>query len=264
MNSCKIIIIGSLLAVAGSCFAQGAPLPPDKTDRLVNMDTPYVPPNGTVDGSLQLRAFRGSEGLAYGTFELNGGLGHGLGVILRGTFANTSTFNGSGFKIRHGGSDFEAMIKFAVPELPNVAVELGVALPNTPAQKKAFGTGQVVYEYYAAPVRLYAGARAVTSNNATLAGLCGGISVEVGRGFDLFGDATWVVGGQNTYSTSTGALQQGSIYGFGARYSPPGEGRNRFSIEAGATNALGGTTGMSLTPSLGSNVGFFAALQVRF
>lgn len=247
-------------SLACASFAQSSNAP----EKLVNMDTPALAEKGAVNATFGVRAFGGDEKQAYGTVQLDAGLGQGLGFVLRGTFSNTSTFTGNGLSIRHGGSDFEALLKYDLPDLPNLAIEAGLAIPNTPAQNTAGATGQVVYEYTMSQVRLYVGGREIANSRTTLAGLSGGISVQLGEGFDLFGDATWVVTGQNTYSTSTGRLQRNGLYGIGLRFRPTSMGRTNVSFEAGAGNALGGTTGMSLTPALGFNVGVFANVQVHF
>ena len=53
------------------------------------------------------------------------------------------------------------------------------------------------------------------------------------------------------------------MWGIALRLKPTDDGRNR-TIELGITNALGGTTGMSLTPGLGGSVAGFVAYGCRY
>lgn len=264
MKWIRCLPVSALIMIAVCAGAQSEPYHADKTTKLVDMDTPLVLEGGKFEALGQVRVFGGDEKQAYGHVELNGGLGHNLGFVLRSSFSGNNTFHGNGFDIRHGGSDFEGMLKYQVPELPNLAFEGGLAYPNTPAQKHVFGTGQVVYEIQANPVNFYVGARGVAGPHSNLAGIGAGLSAAVTPEFELFGDATWVFTGENTYSTTDGSLQRRSVYGVGVRYTGAVTGGPNYSIEVGASNAIGGTTGFSLTPALGSNIGFYASVRVRF
>src|SRR2546421_14966 len=143
---------GNFIATAFGCtlvsmaLAQPPAYQPDKSTKLLNMDTPMVLGKGMIEGRAEVRAFGGDEKQAYGTVEIDGGFGNGFGFVLRSSFSSNRTFHGSGFDIRHGGSDFEGMVRYAIPQMPGFAIEAGASLPSTPAQNRPFGTGQAVYE----------------------------------------------------------------------------------------------------------------------
>jgi hypothetical protein len=251
---------------AAACAAQGQAttgwMAPDT--KLVNVDTNAVPARNSLSLHGDVRVFGGSEKQAYGHVELNAGLEKGFGVVIRSTFSKFSTFNGAGFDIRHGGSDIEGMLKYSVPSMPNLMIAGGISLPNTPAQNQAFGTAEAVYGFPTANATFYLGARGAFRQDSSIVGISGGFDARLGQGMDLVGDVTGIVSGRNTYSTNDGGLQRRPVYGVALRFSPQTTSRQQLSFDVGITNGIGGTTGFSLTPSLGNSFGFMLGATLRY
>lgn len=239
-----------------------------QTGKLVNLDTGHVAAPGKAELKLNGRFFGGDEGMTYGTLELAFGLQPEWGAGIRGSFGRFKTFQGNGFQVRHGGSDLEAYVRYAPALASGLAITGGVSLPNTPAQDQAFATGSVVYALpiEASGSKFYIGARGVFRSDSTIVGIGGGFDAGLGYGLHLVGDVTGIVSGDNTYSTATGTLQRRAVWGVGLRYQTPTMSRELYdlSLEAGVTNGIGGTTGFSLTPSLGNSIGIYAGVTVRF
>lgn len=255
----------ALAALGGSALALGQQGTLSPTGgKLVNLDTAAVPAANTSLFRADFRGFGGDEKTGYGTAELSFGLQQGWGAIIRGSFAGFRTFHGPGFDIRHGGTDIEGLVRYAVPTIPNLTIAAGASIPNTPAQDSPFLTSEIIYGIPNQGVDLYIGAKGVFRRDSTIAAVAGGFNAHLAEGFSVVGDITLPFTGRNTYSTSTGANQRRAIYGAALRYMPTTTTREQWSIDLGVTNGTGGTTGFSLTPALGNSVGVFAAATVRF
>jgi hypothetical protein len=255
--------IAFVLLAIGTAAAQ-APADSVQPLKLVNLETPSVLGPGQYDVTAEFRGFGGSDKLAYGTLEANGGFGNGLGLVLRSSFSRVAGFSTSGGTVEYGGTDYEAQLKYAIPSVSGLALMGGFSAPNTPAHHTLFGTASALYSYPLQPVNLYAGAKGVFGSNTSLVALCLGFDYKFQADFHLVGDGALVVTGDNTYSTSTGNAERSSLYGVAVRYSPSQAGLLRWSVDLGVTNALGGTSGFELTPSLGSTPGIYVAASVRF
>ena len=245
------------------CFAQ-APTATSAASKLINLDTPTIPAQNTAWARADVRVLGSNEKTTYGSLEVGAGLGSGLGLIVRGSAGKFSDFVQPTFTIRHGGSDIEAMLKYSSPMLSGLALAGGVSLPNTPAQNNAFFTGEALYQLPVTGADIYLGAKGVFRQDSTIVGLAAGFSVHAGPGLDLIGDFTGIVTGNNTYSTSTGALQRRPVYGLGLRFNTFVVPKQTITVEGGITNGIGGTTGFSLTPGLGNSVGAYLSASVRF
>jgi hypothetical protein len=213
---------------------------------------------------VDFRTFGGDEGLSYGTVDLNYGLDKGLAILLRSTFSDTTTFFGPGFSIEHGGVDGEALLKYADPQCPHLALLAGAAAANTPAHRDVFAVGEAVYQYPFQALTVYGNAKILTGSDTTVFAIGLGASYNLGSGFEVIGDLSWPLTGDPTYSTSTGSSERDVLFGAAVRYFVPGITPGQLSVDAGLTNALGGSTGFGLTPSLGSSVGLFVAATYRF
>ena len=261
----RMWMAGAVLAMASvqaqAQFGQG---PTNPGPKLINLDTNWIPANNAWAIRGDIRAFGSSEKTFYGTLELTGGFQNGFGVTLRGSLANFVSFTGTGPTIRHGGSDMEAMVKYAVPQSNGLMVGAGVSLPNTPAQTHVFATGEAIYHFPTQGADLYLGGKGVFRKDSTLAGISGGFDVHAAPALDVIGDLTWPVTGHNTYNTSTGALERRAVYGVGLRFTPTMQMRQSVSFDLGVTNGIGGTTGFSLTPALGNSFGVYVGATMRY
>lgn len=78
----------------------------------------------------------------------------------------------------------------------------------------------------------------------------------------VVGDVTGLLSGDNSYSPLTGELVRQMVWGAGLRYTLS-RGAHEMSVEVGATNGLGSSTGLSMTPGLGGSTSVYAALSYR-
>src|SRR5262249_1276517 len=102
--------------------------------------------------------------------------------------------------------------------------------------------------------------RAAFIKDNELVGLGIGAEGRLASNVWLVGEWTPMATGQNTRNTTTGALQQRDLFLAALRISS-NEGRTR--VDLGYTNAIGGTTGFSLTPGLGGSGAFYIAIGYR-
>jgi len=254
-----IVLSGAIGSIASAQTSTGV-----DGQKLINLDTPKVLAPGTGSVRLDFRAFGGDEGQTYGTVDLNYGFDKGLGILLRSSFSDTSTFLGQSFDIRHGGADWEALLKYSYPQISNLALFGGLSVANTPAHRDVFGVVEAAYQYQFRALVLYGNAKLVTGSDTTVFSLGAGASYDLGDGFQLIGDFTWPLSDDTTYSTTTGAAERDVLYGAALRYALPGFAPGQLTLDAGLTNALGGSSGFSVTPSLGSTVGLYLAATYRY
>lgn len=253
------------LICTSACYAQLVPGATNPGPKLINIDTEWVPAMNSWSLRGDIRGFGQDEKTLYGSLELNGGFSNGFGVAVRGTVSKFLNLVTPGFTIRHGGSDMEAMLKYAPAQVKGLMVGAGVSLPNTPAQNNAFATAEAMYHAPTTGVDVYLGAKGVFRKDSTLAGICGGFDAHIAQGTDFIGDLTVPVTGHNTYSTSTGAQERHVVYGAALRFTPQMvQMRQNVSFDLGVTNGLGGTTGFSLTSALGNSIGIYAAATIRY
>ncbi len=232
----------------------------------INLESPSVVSQGRFLGNIQARAFRGDEGITYGGASLRYGLGNGWEASLLGAFAQrTSTSLPGGAEIRHGGSDIELRAKVSLPTRQigtSLAAYAGVSAPSTPAQDNLHMAAGVTASYDAGNgKRLILNPRAQLIDRNTIVGIGLGASVPLGSSFGLIGDFTPIVAGDNTLDTQSGDPIRRSTYGITLRFSVPSQGLD---LDLGFTNALGQTTGFSLTPGLGSSGALYLAVSGRW
>jgi hypothetical protein len=211
-----------------------------------------------------LRFFGSKQDGVFADLRLDYGLVTGLAAALRGTAGPRRVYGGGLFTIRHGGCDAELLLRYMPPGTQRCAVEIGVSLADTPAQKDLFPTVQLLHARdLGSGLTLNLAPRAVFIEDNTLVGIGGGLALRLTDTGELVADATAIVHGDNTYSTSTGARARRAVWGVALRMMPSGGDRHR-TIEIGVTNALGGTTGMSLTPGLGGSLAGYASYGCRY
>jgi hypothetical protein len=255
----------SLAYLSSVALGQAATDGTISSSRLVNVDTTWVPAQNHAELRADVRAFGGNEKTAYVDAELSLGLSAGFGLTVRGSFARFLNFNQPGFTVRHGGSDFEALLKYAVPQSGGLMIAGGISAPNTPAQNTPFGVAEAAYKFPINGADLYLGAKGAFRSNSTQVGAYAGLDARLSPGFDFIADFTAPFTGNNTYSTSSGNGQRRVVYGAGFRFEPLQQGNGtKFNIDLGITNGIGGTTGFSLTPALGNSIGVYGGVGVRF
>ena len=192
------------------------------------------------DGALKLsgdvRLLSGAPGdPVYGSLTAEKGIREGRSVVVRVVVSEKKTYSGDGFRILHGGNDAE----IALREKRGGGVwEIGLARPDT-AERQNYLQGTLRYRTERG--RWILEPRAVFSKGGTLAGV--GVRRESPWGADrtVFVEATPVIVGNNDRSLATGNSRRTALWGVGVRHK---------NLTLGVTNALGATTGMSLTPQL--------------
>ncbi|MBL8088083.1 MAG: hypothetical protein JNM85_08465 [Chthonomonas sp.] len=212
-----------------------------------------------IDVTVGVSVLGKTESNAYGTLKLSRSVGNGMAVDLMGTMGSRKRFAGTGFAIRHGGSDIELRLRRETDG--NASGSLGLAIASTPAGRSA-------------PFLTLSGETRMAGNDKTSVSLVLRAATRVssslyGTGFradtklnnmDAYFEGLWVSGSENTYSINTGKREQRAVYRLGVR--PQLGGKLKF--ELGVTNQLGRTTGMSLTPGLGKGLGGYVELTTRF
>lgn len=235
-------------------LAIGLPVSASASDRLINVDGPSVTPSGSWRLGLGANLHRSQENRTYMSFDGRFGMEAGFELGLRGSFAKVGRAS-TVANLQTGGSDWEATLRYAVPHTMGLTLQGGVAFPNTPQQNTPFFTYGVSYQVPMAltEYKIYVGSRGVLRSGSTAMGISAGISAPLGPGLELVGDFTVLVRGVNSRDGQTGNTVRRHIYGVGVRYAPISvPGTFDWSFYAGISNALGMTTGMSLSSALGN------------
>ncbi len=246
--------IALVCTAAPGLLAQETTSPPRLIGRLINLDMPGQAAKGAVSFQMGTRVFRSVENRTYWQADMGYGLNDATTIQVRAGLTGKATYAGDGFAIGHGGSDVEVLARFYAPKS---AFTLGCSIPSTPGQNKPFLTAQGQLE------RTYRGVTFVLSPKAVLKqrpfiGIGGGISIDLAAGFSVIGDATALVVGHNTISPLTGDYAQTGIWGAGLRYNA-----KDLAVDLGATNGLGCTSAMSLTPGLGGSTAYYVSITYR-
>ncbi len=232
-------------------------------DRLVSMDTPSEPETNHFQARIGGHFFGGRERSSFGSLEVDYSLRNQIEIMLRADGAEYKDFKGNGFVIRHGGRDAELLAKYRLKDHPDFAFTVGVSAPHTPAQNQVYFTAQALLEHqFCSKVGVNLAVKTVAISHNTLVGLAAGGSYRFSDDLQLVADVTGIASGKNTRSTTTGRLERAIIWGVAARYTPKFD-SNRFSVELGAGNALGSTTGFSMTPGLGGSAAIYFGINYR-
>ena len=235
------------------------------TDRLINVDGPSVTPTGGWRLGLGMSIHRSDEARTYMSLDGRFGLENGFELGMRGTLAPVGRAN-TAANIRTGGTDWETTLRYAVPQLQGLMLSGGISFPNTPAQNTPFVTYGVAYQVPMAltQYKLYVGSRGVLRSGSTIMGISGGISAPLGPGLELMGDFTAIVRGVNSRDSRTGNTVRRAVYGFGIRYQPMTlTDKFDWSVYVGLSNAIGLTTGTSLSTALGNQPSLTLGVVLR-
>lgn len=262
MKTTSFIFAALVLAPAARVWAQAGGPETGGPPRYVNLETDTVQPKGGFGLTSEVRGFGGHEDLNYVGIGARVGMGHGLEGALRGVFAqrrNTTTTSGA--MIRHGGSDFEALLKYHPNGTARIAAMIGVSAPNTPAQSDGILVlGGAATHALSESLEVGINPRALFIEDNTIVGLGLGACAKLGKGMTVAAEYTPILSGNNTRSTATGALMRRDLYGVAIHFMA-GNGRTDLSI--GYTNAIGMTTGFGLTPGLGGSGAFYLGVAMR-
>lgn len=260
-----LILAGVSLTLANAAFAQEpGSTTRSETDRLVNLDTPYIPPKGLAAYHFDLRPFGSLEDNFYGSIEADYAFRQNVGLVVRATLGGTKNLVNPGFaSIRHGGNEFEFLAKFRPMHTTSIAAEVGFTVADTPAQKDVFFSGQLPMEQQLGHrLTLYLVPKAVLITDNALVALGGGLHVRVTNQVAVVGDVTGMLTGDNTRSAFTGDRESAEVWGVAIRYTPNPLNYS-FTMDLGVTNGLGSTTGFSMTPGLGGSAAFYFGATFR-
>jgi len=230
---------------------------------LVNISTPDITAPKQWNAKADLRVFGGDENTTYVGVGASYGLSNNWQVSLGSSLAQFENYAlGSGAVARHGGTDVELAVKYSTRHFAKFGLsgQLGVGLPNTPAQTSAHITLGAAGSYFAASnVELYVNPRSVLIDSNSIVGLGMGAKIKLNSQFSVVGDYTPILTGSNTIDTTRGTQRSHDIYGAALRYASSS---NSLSIDLGYTNGTGFTTGSSLTPGLGGSGAFYLAVTM--
>lgn len=210
-------------------------------------------------------SFAHDESNSYFNFGLRYSPRQNVDVVFRGCDGKRQALVATNFTINHGGDDHELFIGCRPPSLPKLDTGFGVALPNTPERHDAIvATCDVGWTETGSPHDSFrAGIKVVGASNP-LAALTARYSFALPEcPVDIFGELGAPVIGNNARSTMDGSATRTLMATVGVDWSQ----RNRDAgIHAGLrlTNAVGETTGMSLTPTLGNRFGIVLSVGYRF
>jgi hypothetical protein len=219
--------------------------------RLVIVDTPYVPAQGQLRLSADLRSFGGREDNLYGGLSALYGLGGPWAGLLRGTVGNKETgTTAGGVSYPYGGRDVEAMVRWQTPRKSTHAVELGVCTPGGSQYNGTYLTTQVMVAHeMPTHTTLYFNPKAVFFPNF-LATFSGGICARATDRLTFSGEAGGVIYGDNIYSRLSGTATRTETWAVRACYQPHAK-DDSMALDLAWTNALGPTTATSIVAGRG-------------
>lgn len=203
-----------------------------------------VPVEAQESGSIEvgLRSFSARENLTYSELTLERS-----NWTFRAVGARKSTSVRAGqATLLHGGSDFEQSIR--LKPWSGILPQVGISIADTGAQRQqGFLTLRALYEKKRSDgLQLSVEPRALLGPQGFL-GVVLGAECERGKQLTLTARLTPILLGKNGVNPSTGAARSVALWELGVRRGP---------VTLGATNALGSTTGMSLSPSLSGSALF--------
>lgn len=245
--------------------AQAASTSTDTGNGLINVATPDILAPRQWGARADLRVFGGDENTTYFGLGVRYGLSNNWEVGIGSSMAQFENFtiSGGGGTIRHGGTDVELAAKYNTHQtgVYGLSGQIGVGMPNTPAQKTAHITAGITGSMSAgSSLDFYVNPRTVLVTNNTIVGLGFGARVKITNQVSIVGDYTAIIGGANTIDTSTGNQRSHDVYGAALRYSTR---HGSIGFDLGYTNGTGFTTGSSLTSGLGSSGAFYVALNLK-
>ena len=218
-----------------------------------------------------------AEDLIYSGGSIRYGFRSNIELGLRGSFAGTSNYllpfetlakgrdaqnNIIGREIGHGGSDIELYGKYSLANSPRYSLAgiIGATFPSTPAQSHTLVTvGAAGSLKLSDRITAYINPRAVLLTSNSIVGIGGGLTFRLSDHLTLIGDFTAIVSGFNTRSLDTGDKIKRDVWGGAIRWSKGSD----FALDIGFGNALGSTTGSSLTSSLGGDGAIFVAITLH-
>ena len=217
------------------------------------------------DLSVSGGTFASDESNSYLNYSLRYSLLSNLDVCFRGTDGKRQTLAGSNFTLAHGGDDRELMFTCRPSRWPKLDAGVGAAVPNTPERRNPLvGTYDAGWtETGSTENSIRIGVRGIASSSPIVALTAKGTFALPKCPIDFIGEIGVPFVGNNTRSTADGSAQRTVLGSVGFQVWQ----RNRdagFHASLRLTNEVGETTGMSLTPSLGSRYGFVLSVGVRF
>jgi hypothetical protein len=265
MNLLKGVLAAALLVSVARSMAQTPP-PSTLPSRFVNLDTPAITPRGALGGRAEARFLNSPEDVAYTSVGVRYGLFDRMEIGVRAVTGATRRLAIPAGTISYGGQDVELYGKVGASLTDRVSIAglLGVAFPATPAQNQAILTLGASGSFQAHDRIVFVlNPRAMFQEDNITIGVGVGASARLGQGLALIGDWTFIAAGNNTRSTSTGAMIRRNVWGAALQWSSTTPEGLAVSLDLGYGNALGLTTGFSLTPGLGRSDGLYLALVAR-
>jgi len=231
---------------------------------LVNITTPDLLAVKQLSFRADIRVFGDPDDSSVFSPSVQYGLTNNINIGLAASLSKFQTLGlYSGGTARYAGSDIELTAKYGTKVYGKYAVsgQVGLALPNTPAQQSAHITLAASGSYSpCASFNLYVNPRAVLITDNSIVGIGLGGSVKLSNNLYWIADYTPILAGNNTLDLGTGNQKSRDIYGIGMRYIST---NSKMSLDIGWTNGLGYTTGSSLTPGIGNSSAWYIALNYK-
>jgi hypothetical protein len=208
---------------------------------------------------LGVGVFGKDEKSTYGNFEVGSRLGDHYQVRLGVNGAPFKTFAGSGFNVRHGGSDVELFGSYRADKGTPFEVGAGIDLPNTPSRTSAVFTylGKVGLAQAKGFDLWVDGYGFIGDDPISMLGL--GMAFDVARDLKLEASGGFAAAGNNSVDTSSGTPNRVGVYSFGLSYL---QGKSKYSIAL--TDQSGWTTAMAASPTLAGSLGVRISYEVKF
>ena len=183
---------------------------------------------------------------------------------LRANGSRKDSITGNGFVLNHGGYDYEFLVRHVLTAQPKVDVALGLSSPDTADRnRRIFGTYDIGWTEQLCPTTtLRFGAKGILGPDP-LAAIGFRLVSRTAKGSQAFAQLYVPTQGDNTRSVTTGQGQRGAIYSLGMEWEDGGTSSQMF-YGLALTNALGATTGTSITPALGGQPGIKFTIGFRF
>ncbi len=215
-------------------------------DGTLAMPNLSIADKGDISLDFDARIFDGREENEYYSGTLNYGLGGGYDLLVRFTTAEEVSFFAGNQEFFTGGDDVEVQIRRACALFPGAVLAVGASFPDTPHQDddETFITASLTYsQNIGEGADFIYGVRTVINEGNELAGFSAGLNADISGNLSLATDVTAIIDGTNVHSMWGGNHEARMLYSAVLQLDV----NDSLSLQAGITNMLGATTGMSLS-----------------
>ena len=149
---------------------------------------------------------------------------------------------------------------YAPTRIPGLLLMAGASLPQTPKQKGAFIVSGAVFRFPFKGGNAYLGSKSMIRQDSDLAAVTAGAEMEFQPGWSILCEYNAIYVGKNTFNLA-GQSKRVNTYSAALRYRFGSPEAGGFAL-LGITNALGSTTGFSLSPGLNNSNAIFLGVSI--